>query len=418
MHHFEYQNKELHCEGVPLSRIAEEVGTPTYVYSHATLTRHFNAFDHAFQDMPHFICYSVKANSNLSLLRLFANMGGGADIVSGGELYRALKAGVPADRIVFSGVGKTAEEMKDAIEAGILMFSVESDQELTLLNETATSMGKKARVSLRVNPDVDPQTHPYISTGLRQNKFGVPIDKALSEYKRAAAMDNLEVIGVNCHIGSQLTTVSPFVDAVARLRNLLDQLKAEGIAIKYLDLGGGLGITYDAEKPPEPSEYAKALKEALAGLDLTVVLEPGRVIVGNAGILMARVLYIKDGPDKSFVVTDGAMNDLMRPALYGSYHVIRPVSQKEGEAINVDVVGPICESSDFLAKDRQSPRYEQGDLLAVMSAGAYGFSMSSNYNSRRRAAEVLVKDDGYHIVRARENYDDLIRGENLPDYLK
>ena len=384
MHHFEYQNKELHCEGVPLSRIAEEVGTPAYVYSHATLTRHFKAFDHAFQDMPHFICYSVKANSNLSLLRLFANMGGGADIVSGGELFRALKAGVPADRIVFSGVGKTAGEMKDAIQAGILMFSVESDQELTLLDETARSMGKKARVSLRVNPDVDPQTHPYISTGLRQNKFGVPIDKALSEYKRAAGMDGLEVIGVNCHIGSQLTSVSPFVDAVARLRNLLDQLAAEGIAIKYLDLGGGLGITYDAEKPPEPSEYAKALKDALAGLDLTVVLEPGRVIVGNAGILLARVLYIKDGPDKSFVVTDGAMNDLMRPALYGSYHVIRPVSRKEGESVNVDVVGPICESSDFLAKDRQTPRYEQGDLLAVMSAGAYGFTMSSNYNSRRR----------------------------------
>lgn len=417
MHHFEYKNKELHCEEVPLSRIAEEVGTPTYVYSNATMERHFKAFDHAFQDMRHLTCYSVKANSNISLLRLFANLGGGADIVSGGELFRALQAGVPANRIVFSGVGKTAEEMKAAIQADILMFSVESDQELTLLGETARSMGKTARVSLRVNPDVDPQTHPYISTGLKKNKFGVPIDKALSEYKRAADMDGLEVIGVNCHIGSQLTSVSPFVDAIARLRNLLDQLKTAGITIKYLDLGGGLGITYDAEKPPEPSEYARALQKALEGLDLTVVLEPGRVIVGNAGILLARVLYIKDGPDKSFVVTDGAMNDLMRPALYGSYHVIRPVTQVDREPVNVDVVGPICESSDFLAKDRQAPRFEQGDLLAVMSAGAYGFSMSSNYNSRRRSAEVLVKGDGYHVIRARETNDDLIRGEKLPDFL-
>jgi diaminopimelate decarboxylase len=417
MNHFEYHNGELYCEGVPLARIAEQVGTPTYIYSRATLTRHFKAFDQAFAGRPHLTCFSVKANSNLALLRLFAALGGGVDIVSGGELYRALAAGVPADRIVFSGVGKTRDEMRAALEAGILMFNVESSQELDVLSAEATALGRTARIALRVNPDVDPKTHPYISTGLKKNKFGVPIDEALAEYLRAAALPGLEVVGVDCHIGSQLTDTGPFVDAVNRLLLLIGQLKDRGFKLKYLDLGGGLGITYDQEAPPEPGDYAGALNKVLVDCDLTLILEPGRVLVGNAGVLMARVLFTKPGQDKTFTVSDGAMNDLMRPALYHSFHAIQPVAIRERAVVKMDVVGPICESSDFLGKDRMIPEFEQGELLAVMSAGAYGFAMSSNYNSRRRAAEVLVDGEDIFVIRRRETNEDLIRGEEIPAFL-
>ena len=417
MHHFEYKDNELHCEDVPLARIAADQGTPTYVYSLATLRRHFNAFDGAFADLDHLTCFSVKANTSAAIARLFANMGGGVDIVSGGELFRALKAGVPADRIIYSGVGKTVEEMKAALEADILEFNVESSQELTRLSEVASAVGRTARVALRVNPDVDPQTHPYISTGLKKNKFGLPVEQAYDEYLRAAKLPGLEVTGVACHIGSQITKVEPFVDALGRLRSLVNRLQAAGLELKLLDLGGGLGITYDAEEPPEPRDYAAAVKEAFAGCNLKLVLEPGRVIVGNAGILLVTCLYTKEGESKSFIVTDGAMNDLMRPALYQSHHTVLPVAQSGRPDRTVDVVGPICESGDFLAKDRELPQAEAGELLAVMSAGAYGYSMSSNYNSRRRAAEVLVDGGDYHVIRRRETYEDLVRGEEIPGFL-
>lgn len=417
MHHFDYKDGLLHCEGVSLERIASEVGTPAYVYSHATLRRHFEAFDSAFAQTPHLTCFSVKSSSNLSLLKLFASLGGGADIVSGGELFRALKAGVPASRIVYSGVGKTGPEIKAALAAGILMFNVESPQELSLINETAQAMGTRAPVALRVNPDVDPQTHPYISTGLKKNKFGVNIDDAAAEYLRAAKMPGIELIGLDCHIGSQLTQLSPFVDTISRLSLLLDRLKAEGISLKYLDLGGGLGITYDDETPPSPAQYAQALIKANQDLGLGLILEPGRNITGNAGVLLAQVLYVKPGQGKTFVITDAAMNDLMRPTLYDSHHAVWQVRKAERELLNTDVVGPICETGDFLARGRQLPAYEPGELMALMSAGAYGFSMSSNYNSRPRAAEVLVRENEFFVIRRRETYDDLVHGEEIPSFL-
>ncbi len=418
MHHFEYKEGELHCEGVPLARIAGEVGTPAYVYSYATLERHYNIFDRSFEGLPHLVCFSAKCNSNISLLRMFSNFGGGVDIVSGGELYQSLEAGVPADRIVFSGVGKTKTEMLMALEADILVFNIESSQELDLLSETVRESGKTARISFRVNPDVDPKTHPYISTGLRENKFGIPIEKAVDEYRRAADLPGLEIIGLACHIGSQLTDTEPFVDAVTRLCGLIDRLKEHGINLKYLDLGGGLGITYDKEAPPQPGDYAKALNRVLAGRDLTLILEPGRVIAGNAGVLLATVLYTKDTEKKTFIVTDGAMNDLLRPALYNSFHAVQPVTLNERETITADVVGPICESSDFLAKERSISALEPGELLAVMSAGAYGFTMSSNYNSRRRSPEVLVRGDEYFVIRTRETFEDLVKGEQIPTFLE
>ena len=417
MHHFQYKNNELHCEDVPVSRIAEEIGTPFYLYSHATLRQHFRAFDDAFNSVPHLTCFAMKSNSNLAILKLFALEGGGVDIVSGGELYRALKAGVDPKKIVYSGVGKTAEDMEYALQSRILLFNVESSQEIGLLNEVAGRLGKKAAVSIRVNPDIDPLTHPYISTGLRENKFGIDIRQALEEYTRVSGMKNLTVSGVSCHIGSQLTRLSPFVDALKKLKELIAQLRGIGISVSYLDLGGGLGITYNQEEPPHPREYAQALKKELDVKDVTVILEPGRVIVGNAGILVARVLYRKSTAEKSFIIVDAAMNDLIRPSLYGSFHGIEPVRAKGVRKIKADVVGPICESSDFLAKDREMESFEPGDLLAVMSTGAYGFSMSSNYNSRPRIAEVLGKGDAYHVIRARESYEDLVRGEKIPEFM-
>jgi diaminopimelate decarboxylase len=418
MNHFNYRNKELYCEEVPLERIAVEVGTPFYLYSHATLTRHFQAFDTPFQGLPHLSCFAVKSCSNLAILRLFANLGGGADIVSGGELFRALRAGVPAAKIVYSGVGKSKEEMAQGLRADILQFNVESEQELDVLQEVAAGLGTMARVSFRVNPDVDPKTHAYISTGLAKNKFGIPIEQAGAVYTRARQLPNIRVQGVSCHIGSQLTQVSPFIESLRKLKDFIGRLQAEGIVISHLDLGGGLGIRYREEEPPHPEEYARAIQAELAGLDCTLILEPGRVIVGNAGILVTRVHYTKQGPTKKFVIVDAGMNDLARPSLYGAYHAIQPVRDTGLGLEAADVVGPICETGDFLSRDQEVPVSQAGDLLAVMSAGAYGFSMSSNYNSRPRAAEVLVAGDSYHVIRRRETQDDLIRGEEIPAFLQ
>ena len=423
MNHFEYRNGEMFAEGVPVKRIVKEVGTPVYVYSLATLKRHFQVFDRAFSAVPHIVCFSVKANSNIALLRAFAKEGGGFDIVSGGELFRALRAGADPKKIVFSGVGKKKDEIEYALKSGILMFNVESEDEMVTLNEIAGGIGKKAPISLRINPDVDPQTHPYISTGMKKAKFGVNIKRSLENYKKAVSMPNLEVVGVDCHIGSQLTSLSPFVDALARVREYLDRvlvgsLKREGVQIRYLDLGGGLGISYKDEMPPHPEEYARAIIQGLEGLDVTLILEPGRVIVGNAGILITEVQYIKETDEKKFVIVDGGMNDLIRPALYGSYQAIQPVVEKNSEKIVADVVGPICESGDFFAKDREIARPRRGDLLAVMSAGAYGFTMASNYNSHPKPPEVLVDGDQYYVIRTRETMDDLIRGETIPAALE
>jgi diaminopimelate decarboxylase len=423
MHHFAYRDGEMFAEAVPLRKIAEEIGTPAYVYSLATLRRHFRVFDQAFNAVPHIVCFSVKANSNIALLKAFANEGSGFDIVSGGELFRALKAGGEPKKIVFSGVGKKREEIEQALDAGILMFNVESEHELSTLNEIAGSIGRKAPVSLRINPDVDPKTHPYISTGMKKAKFGVEIKRSVENYRKAASLPHLEVLGVDCHIGSQLTSISPFVDALARVREYLDRvlvgsLRKEGAEIRYLDLGGGLGISYKDETPPSPQEYAEAIIRGLEGLNVTLILEPGRVIVGNAGVFLTEVQYIKDTDEKSFVIVDGGMNHLIRPALYGSYQAIQPVIQGNGEKIVADVVGPICESGDFFAKDREVARPRRGDLLAIMSAGAYGFTMASNYNSFPKPPEILVDGDKYYVIRSRETMDDLIRGETIPRALQ
>ncbi len=414
MHHFDYRDGELFCEDVPVRVIAEEVGTPFYLYSHATLSHHFRVFDGAFAEIPHLTCFAVKACSNLAVLHLFGSLGGGADIVSGGELFRALKAGIPAERIVYSGVGKTEAEMKYAVKSGILSFNVESEEELLTLDRVAGECGGRAPVSLRVNPDVDPRTHAYISTGLAKNKFGISTGPALELYRRAAELANIEIAGVSCHIGSQLTEIEPFVEALGKLRIFIESLAADGIAVRYLDIGGGLGIRYGDEEPPPPAEYAAAVAAGLEGLDCTLILEPGRVLTGNAGILVTRVLYTKDGPEKKFIIVDAGMNDLARPSLYDAFHAIDPVSGKDRPRVKADVVGPICETGDFLARDQMVPESAGGDLLAVMSAGAYGFSMSSNYNSRPRAAEVMVEKDGFKVIRRRETFADLIRGEAVP----
>ncbi|HUU81321.1 MAG TPA: diaminopimelate decarboxylase [Acidobacteriota bacterium] len=417
MHHFHYVDNELFCEEVPVSKVAKEFGTPLYLYSHATLRQHFRAFDDAFKGIDHLTCFSMKSNSNLAILKLFALEGGGVDIVSGGELYRALKAGVDPGKIVYSGVGKKVEDLEYALKSDILIFNAESVQEISKLNDAAKRLGMKARIAIRVNPDVDPKTHPYISTGLRENKFGIDISEALENYTVAASMDNLMVCGVSCHIGSQLTEVSPFVDALGKLKQMITQLGGIGIHIDYLDLGGGLGITYDREEPPHPIEYARAIKDEISMADLTLILEPGRVIVGNAGILVTKVLYTKSTREKTFFIVDAGMNDLIRPSLYDSYHGIQPVKMSGRKTVKADIVGPICESGDFLAKAREIESLELGDLVAVMSAGAYGFSMSSNYNSRPRACEVMVKGERSYTIRARETLEDLVKGEIIPDFM-
>jgi diaminopimelate decarboxylase len=419
MHDFQYRQGELYCEHVPLARIAKEVGTPCYVYSHNTLVRHLRAYDGAFQSIPHILAFAMKANSNLAILRLMAKEGSGVDIVSGGELYRALRAGVPASKIVFAGVGKNAEEIRDALKADILMFNVESSEEVQAINEVAASMGTKARVALRINPDIDPKTHPYISTGLKKSKFGIGADRALEEFRIASALSHIDVVGVHKHIGSQLTDVTPFVEALKKVLGLVQTLKAQGIDIRYINIGGGLGITYSDETPPQPKDLADAVSPLVRDLKCVLIMEPGRVIVGNAGVLMTKVLYTKEGEAKRFLIVDAAMNDLIRPSLYGAYHEIRPLHERTNHASKsmVDVVGPVCESGDFLAKDRMMPQVRPGEILAVMSAGAYGFVMASNYNSRPRVPEVLVKEGEVHVIRARESYDDLVRGEHIPSFL-
>ncbi len=414
MPHFEYRNGELHCESTPLRLIADAVGTPTYVYSRAILVENYRAYAAAFAGSPHVIAYSMKANANLGVLALLAREGAGADVVSGGELFRALKAGVPPKKIVFSGVGKNREEMRDALKADILMFNVESAAELALLDRVAQEMGVRVPLALRVNPDVDPQTHPYIATGLRSSKFGIPIVEAPAEYEKAHRLAGIEVVGIHMHIGSQLIKVAPIADALARVVDLAGTLRARGIPIRYLDVGGGLGIRYRDEQPASPRELAEAVLPAVRSLGVTLILEPGRSMVGNAGLLLTRVLYNKETGDRRFVVVDAAMNDLIRPSLYNAFHEIVPVREALGRPpLTVDVVGPICESGDFLAKARPLPPVAEGDLLAVMSAGAYGFAMASNYNTRPRAAEVLVDGSRYGIVRRRESYEDLIAGESI-----
>lgn len=411
---FTHRNDEMYCEDVSVRDIVEAVGTPVYVYSLAQLRDAFRAFDDAFADTRRLVCFSVKANSNLAVLRSFVNEGSGFDIVSGGELFRVLKAGADPGKVVFSGVGKTREEMEYALRSGILMFNVESEQEMEVLDRVAGGMGTAAPVSFRINPDVDPKTHPYIATGMKQSKFGIGVGPAAEAYRRAVSLPHVKVVGVDCHIGSQLTSTLPFSDAAARVRAFIDALPQEGADIRYVDLGGGLGIRYDDEEPPEPGEYARALVDGVRGLDVTLVLEPGRSLVGNAGVLVTRVLYLKRTEARNFVVVDGAMNDLVRPALYGAFQSVRPVFRREAEPMTADIVGPICESGDFLARDRSIPTPAQGDLLAVMSAGAYGFTMASNYNTRPRAPEVLVDGGEFAVVRERETLESLVAGERIP----
>jgi diaminopimelate decarboxylase len=417
MHHFAYRDADLHCEEVPVGDIAAEVGTPFYLYSHATLRRHYLAFYDALEGLNRLVCYSAKANSSQAILHLFACLGGGLDIVSGGELYRGLQAGFSPRKIVYSGVGKRIDEIDEALRQGILLFNVESLEELEVIDHRARELGVKAPIAIRVNPDVDPKTHPYISTGLKKNKFGIDTDTALEGYRVAADLPNVEVLGIDCHIGSQITEIRPFEDALRSLKQLVERLKVMGIAVRYLDMGGGLGISYGNEEPPDPTEYARAIRSVLGKSEFDLIFEPGRVIVGNAGVLITRVLYRKSGPAKNFIIADAAMNDLMRPTLYGAYHAIQPVRRGTAGDITADVVGPICESGDFLAQDRTLPQVERGDLLAVMSAGAYGFAMSSNYCSRTRAAEVMVRGDRFEVIRTREELPDLVRGESIPSFV-
>lgn len=413
MDFFQYQQDSLRAEDVPVSDIAAQYGTPTYIYSRATLERHWRAFDEAFSGMPHLVCYAVKANSNLAVLNVLARLGSGFDIVSGGELARVLAAGGKAERTVFSGVGKTTDEIEYALEQNIRCFNVESESELERISEVASRLGKSAPISIRVNPDVDAQTHPYISTGLKENKFGIAIENALDVYQAAAQLPGLNVVGVDCHIGSQLTTVAPFVDALHRVLALIDRLAEFDIQIKHLDIGGGLGIRYKDETPPSPAEYAAAMRDVLTDRNLEIFLEPGRAIAGNAGILLTRVEYIKTTEAHRFAIIDAAMNDLLRPALYQSWMEIVPAKLRSDLVAEIyDVVGPVCETGDFLGKQREL-KIAEGDLLAIRSAGAYGFTMSSNYNSRPRAAEVMVDGAELHLVRERESIASLYAGERV-----
>lgn len=413
MNYFAYKDNQLFAEEVAISDLAARFGTPLYIYSTRTLRRHFRVMDEAFAGTDHLICYAMKALSNLSVLGLFAAMGAGFDIVSVGELMRCLRAGADPHKIVFSGVGKTDEELKAAIEAGILMINVESRPELHRVSQVARRIGRKAPVSLRVNPDLDPGTHPHISTGHRDSKFGVPLAQVDEYYAEARKLTDLDLVGLSTHIGSQITNTSPFSEAAAKVAAIVNRLRESGVALRYLDLGGGLGIPYQ-EEPPPPTDYAAALLGPLRGMGLKLIIEPGRVLVGNAGVLVTRVLYIKETDVKRFIVVDGAMNDLIRPVLYEAYHEISPVERRAGgRSVTADVVGPICESGDFFAQEREIPEPREGDLLAVMSAGAYGFVMASNYNSRPRAAEIMVDGSAVHVVRARESFEDLVRGEKL-----
>ena len=410
MQFFAYASGTLHCEEVPLDKVAREVGTPVYVYSENAMRRQVQLFAEAFQQVPHLISYAVKANSNLSVVRRLGEWGAGFEVVSGGELFRVLRAGGSASKVVFDGPGKTVDEIRYALESDILFFNVESAAEADLIAESARQMRKRARVSLRTNPNVNPGTHPYISTGMTEHKFGIALPEAHDLYLRLRERPEIELVGVTCHIGSQITQLGPYQEAIESLREFVTRLRREGISLRYLDFGGGLGIAYDGEEAPSISRYAELVIRATKELGLTLILEPGRVIVGNAGTLVTRVTFIKDQGAKRFVIVDAGMNDLMRPALYGSHHQVWSVSQKTSTQI-ADLVGPICESSDFIAKNRELPVFQPGDLAAVMSTGAYGFSLSSNYNSRPRVAEVLVSGSKYEVIRRRETYEDLVRAE-------
>ncbi|MFZ1546219.1 MAG: diaminopimelate decarboxylase [Candidatus Nitrotoga sp.] len=408
--YFKYQSNQIYAEQVPLADIAQRFGTPCYVYSHGALTDRYRQFAEALKEREHLICYAVKANPNIAILNLFAKLGAGFDIVSGGELQRVLAAGGAANKVVFSGVGKTVAEMQLALESGILCFNVESEAELTRLNEVAGQINKVASVSLRVNPDVDAKTHPYISTGLKQNKFGVAYTEALALYRKASGLPHLRVVGMDCHIGSQLTELSPFIAATEKMLVLVNALASEGIHLEHLDMGGGLGICYQDETPPAIADYAHALLSALRGRSEKIIIEPGRVLVGNAGVLLTKIEYIKHGEEKNFAIVDAAMNDLMRPALYDAYHHIQPVQLSDAPVQQYEVVGPVCETGDFLGNARKLA-ISQGDLVAVMSAGAYGMSMSSNYNTRPRAAEVMVAGEVMQLIRERETVEQLFAGE-------
>lgn len=415
MDYFDYRDGNLFAEDVNVTELAQTYGTPAYVYSRATFERHYKAFDDALSAVPHLVCYAVKANSNIAILNVLARLGSGFDIVSGGELERVLAAGGEAAKIVFSGVGKTRTEMQRALEVGIYCFNVESEAELNALDEVAGSLGKIANISIRVNPDVDAKTHPYISTGLKDNKFGIDINDAARVYQRAAEMNHIKVSGVDCHIGSQLTEIKPFVDALDRVLVLIDKLEEIGINLSHIDLGGGLGIQYNDETPPSPAEQAAALVAKLKERDLKVLIEPGRAIAGNAGVLLTEVLYLKHNDYKNFAIIDAAMNDLMRPTLYGAWQNIVPAVKRIGDGKVYDLVGPICETGDFLGKDREL-NLEQGDILAIRSAGAYGFTMSSNYNTRGRAVELMVDNETVHVIRPREQIEQLFSTEQkLPD---
>lgn len=407
MDYFNYKDDALYAEELPVSTIAEQHGTPCFIYSRATLERHYRAYEKALDGLPNMICYAVKANSNLAVLNVLARMGAGFDIVSGGELSRVLQAGGDPAKVIFSGLGKTVAEIRQALEAGIHCFNVESEAELIRLNEVATQLAIPASISVRVNPDVDAGTHPYISTGLKENKFGISTDRALAVYRAAAGMEGIRIAGIDCHIGSQLTSVAPFLDAIDRLLAMVDQLGEEGIVLSHFDMGGGLGVSYGPESPPLPSELIEAVKGRFGDRDLTLMIEPGRSIAANAGIFVTRVEFIKNTEHKNFAIVDGAMNDLLRPALYSAWQEIIPVNKRSGDTLNYDVVGPICESADFLGKDRELV-VSANDLLAVRSAGAYGFVMSSNYNTRPRVAEIMVDGDVAHVVRRREVLADLL----------
>ena len=418
MDFFNFRGDSLFAEDLSVSELAKTYGTPLYLYSRATIERHWHAFDQAAGEQPHLVCYAVKANSNLAVLNTMARLGSGFDIVSQGELARVIQAGGDPAKVVFSGVGKTSAEIRYALAQGIYCFNVESAAELSRINEVALSQGKVANISLRVNPDVDAGTHPYISTGLKENKFGIGIDEAIALYQHAATLPGLSVKGIDCHIGSQLTEMAPFLDALDRVLALIDRLAQQGIVLSHLDVGGGLGVCYDDETPPHPNDYAKALAEKLEGYDLTLIYEPGRAIMANAGILVTEVEFLKTNEDRHFAIVDAAMNDLIRPSLYQAYQQIIEVERAPKSRVEqqtYDVVGPICETGDFLGKERLLA-IESGDLLAVRSAGAYGFTMSSNYNSRPRAAEVMVDGDNAYVVRQRETIESLWQGEQLlPD---
>ncbi|MGB3388901.1 MAG: diaminopimelate decarboxylase [Pseudaminobacter sp.] len=421
MNHFQYRDGVLHAEDVALPEIAASVGTPFYCYSTATLTRHFRVFSEAFADLDTLVCYAMKANSNQAVLKTLGKLGAGADVVSEGELRRALAAGIPAGKILFSGVGKTAREMDLALAEGILCFNVESEPELEMLSARAVAAGKTAPVSLRINPDVDAKTHRKISTGKAENKFGIAWQRARQVYARAASLPGLKVTGIDMHIGSQITDLQPFDDAFALLVQLVDMLRADGHAIEHVDLGGGLGIPYrlDNDPPPLPDAYAQIVRKHVAKLGLKVMFEPGRMIAGNAGILVSQVIYLKEGDARNFLIVDAAMNDLVRPTLYDAFHDIRPVVQPEPDAerMKVDVVGPVCETGDYLGLDRDLPRLQAGDLIAIGTAGAYGAVQAGTYNSRLLIPEVLVNGDAYHVVRPRRSYEELIGLDSIPDWL-